>query len=127
MTLGVLQFELIIHDATSIKDKRRVVNSLKDRLHREHQVSVAEVGNPDSMASAILAVAVVARDGARVGTVLDAVSAKVRAVGGAEVAGMSRRIVPEGDIPDLEPALPPDTASIDAEMLRRAAETGDEL
>ena len=32
MTVGVLQLELSIPDAMSLKDKRRVVKSLKDRI-----------------------------------------------------------------------------------------------
>ena len=43
MVVGILQIEVSIDGSTSLKDKRRVVSSLKDRLHREHQVSVAEV------------------------------------------------------------------------------------
>ena len=43
MKIAVLQFDLSIHDAESLKDKRRIVQSLKDRLHRDHLVSIAEV------------------------------------------------------------------------------------
>ena len=125
MILGVLQFELLIHDARSIKDKRRVVNSLKDRLHREHLVSVAETGDSDAMSSAVLSVAVVARDGARGGSVLDAICAKVRAVPDAEVAGMTRNLIHEGVIPDLQPEPGPDTRAIDAEMLRHIVDAGE--
>ena len=32
MTVGVLQLELSIGDAMSLKDKRRIVKSLKDRI-----------------------------------------------------------------------------------------------
>lgn len=45
MHIGILQFELIIDHAQSLKDKRRVVRSIKDRLHREHLVGIAEVGS----------------------------------------------------------------------------------
>ena len=54
MVVGVLQVKLTIDWASSLKDKRRVVSSLKDRLHREHQVSVAEVGSLDSHRVAVL-------------------------------------------------------------------------
>ena len=47
MIVGILQVELTIDHARSLKDKRRVVSSLKDRLHREQQVSVAEVDAHD--------------------------------------------------------------------------------
>lgn len=42
--------------AKSLKDKRRVVSSIKDRLHREHQVSVAEVDALDNWRVAVLGV-----------------------------------------------------------------------
>lgn len=59
MVIGVLQVELHIGDATSLKDKRRVVQSLRDRLHREHLVAVAEVDRQDTHQIAVLGMAVV--------------------------------------------------------------------
>lgn len=56
MIVGILQIELTIDGAESLKDKRRVVASLKDRLHREHQVSVAEVGSLDDRCRAVLGI-----------------------------------------------------------------------
>src|SRR3712207_9257289 len=47
MTVGVLQLELSVPDAFSLKDKRRVVKSLKDRIAHGHNVSIAEVGALD--------------------------------------------------------------------------------
>ena len=54
MIVGILQFELLIHHAESLKDKRRVVHSVKDKLHREHQVSVAEVAHQENMRVAVI-------------------------------------------------------------------------
>jgi uncharacterized protein len=48
MFIAILQFQLLIDGAMGLKDKRRVVKSLKDRLAREHHVSVAEVGSQDT-------------------------------------------------------------------------------
>ncbi len=56
MVVGILQIELTIDDAQSLKDKRRVVKSLKDRLHREHLVSVAEVDSLDDCRTAVLGI-----------------------------------------------------------------------
>jgi uncharacterized protein YlxP (DUF503 family) len=50
MTIGVLQLELRIGDAMSLKDKRRVIKSLKDRIAHGHNVSIAEVGPWTSIA-----------------------------------------------------------------------------
>ncbi|MBX3363799.1 MAG: DUF503 domain-containing protein [Phycisphaeraceae bacterium] len=128
MIVGLLQFELLLHDAESLKDKRRVVRSLKDRLHREHMVSVAEVGSADAIGSAVLAVALVGNDGRHIGSVLDAISAKVRGQLDAEVGAMRRQLIHGSQIADLDPADEPDRASIDEEMRRHslhdAAEEG---
>jgi uncharacterized protein len=66
MTVGVLQLELTITDAMSLKDKRRVVLSLKDRIAHGHNVSIAEVGALDEHRRAILGMAMVANDKAYV-------------------------------------------------------------
>jgi uncharacterized protein len=62
MTIGVLQLELSIGDAMSLKDKRRVVLSLKDRISNSHNVSIAEVGALDEHRRSILGIAMVAND-----------------------------------------------------------------
>ena len=62
MVIGVLQLELSIGDAMSLKDKRRVVKSLKDRIAHGHNVSIAEVGALDQHRRAILGLAMVSND-----------------------------------------------------------------
>ena len=62
MTVGVLQIELAVPDAMSLKDKRRVVKSLKDRIAHGHNVSIAEVAALDEHRRAILGVAMVSND-----------------------------------------------------------------
>ena len=62
MHIGVLQLELSIADAMSLKDKRRVVLSLKDRIRNGHNVSIAEVGALDEHRRSILGVAMVSND-----------------------------------------------------------------
>ena len=62
MHIGVLQLELSIADAMSLKDKRRIVLSLKDRIGHGNNVSIAEVGALDEHRRSILGVAIVAND-----------------------------------------------------------------
>jgi hypothetical protein len=62
MTIGVLEAHLAIYEAVSLKDRRRVIKSLKDRLRRRFNVSVAEVGDVENRKSADLAVAMVGND-----------------------------------------------------------------
>ena len=42
MVVGVSSFELHLPSSRSLKDKRRVVKSLVDRIHQRYRVSVAE-------------------------------------------------------------------------------------
>jgi uncharacterized protein YlxP (DUF503 family) len=47
MPVGLLTLELHIPDAQSLKDKRQVLRSLKDKLRREFNVAVAELDHQD--------------------------------------------------------------------------------
>lgn len=108
MFIGAMQFELLVHGATSLKDKRSVVRSVKDRLHREHQVSVAEVGAHDALARAVLGLSVVARDPARCNEVMDACTAKLRGLTDGELGLCRRRVAgaemidEDADAPNIE-------------------------
>lgn len=62
MTIGVLQLEIEIIDAMSLKDKRRVVKGLKDRIAHAHNVSIAEVGALDEHRRSIIGIAMVSND-----------------------------------------------------------------
>ena len=62
MTVGGLQIELSIPDAMSLKDKRRVILSIKDRIAHHHNVSIAEVGALDEHRRSIVAIAMVSND-----------------------------------------------------------------
>jgi uncharacterized protein len=62
MHIGVLQIEISIPDAMSLKDKRQVVKSLKDRIAHGHNVSIAEVGALDEHRRSIIGMAMVSND-----------------------------------------------------------------
>ena len=62
MVIGVLEVELSIEQATSLKDKRMALRSLKDRLRRSFNVSVAEVDDNDVWTHAVVGIAIVAND-----------------------------------------------------------------
>ena len=59
MFVGVLRLRLDIVGARSLKDKRRVVKSFKERVQARLKVSIAEVGGLDDPRRASLGVAVV--------------------------------------------------------------------
>lgn len=61
-TIGLVHLKLNVAQAMSLKDKRRVLKSFKDRLRNTHNVSVAEVEDQDSRRWSVLAVAMVGSD-----------------------------------------------------------------
>jgi len=58
--VGLLQVEILIAGSTSLKEKRMVLKSVKDRLRKKFDASIAEVGFQDKWQRSALAVAVVA-------------------------------------------------------------------
>ena len=63
MVIGTLRTDLLIRESGSLKDRRRIVNSLKDRIRARFNVSVADVGDQNLRQRAVLVVAVVSNDG----------------------------------------------------------------
>jgi uncharacterized protein YlxP (DUF503 family) len=62
MIVGILSLQVSVFEAMTLKDKRRVIRSLKDRIHNKFNVSIAEVGHNDSIRTAVLGVALVANE-----------------------------------------------------------------
>ena len=62
MYLGILRVEFRLHGNESIKGKRRVANSLKQKIRNKFNVAVAETGNEESMNYLSLSVVSVSND-----------------------------------------------------------------
>lgn len=56
MVIGVLTVEYALHGNDSLKGKRRVANSVKQKTRNTFNVSIAEVGTEDSLSRLRLAV-----------------------------------------------------------------------
>jgi uncharacterized protein YlxP (DUF503 family) len=78
MYTGILRLEVTIPDAMTLKDKRRAVKSVKDRISHRFNVSVAEVDALDLLRSAVIGVAMVSNDQSHVNGALDQVVNYVR-------------------------------------------------
>jgi len=66
MVVGIVRFELHLPAARSLKDKRQVVRSMKERLRERLRASVAEVEHQDLWQRAAIGIAVVSADGGQV-------------------------------------------------------------
>ena len=73
MRTGVLRVSLVVPDARTLKEKRRVVKSLKDRLRNTFNISAAEVDAQDIPTRAVLGISLTGTDSAFVQSVLDKV------------------------------------------------------
>jgi uncharacterized protein YlxP (DUF503 family) len=78
MTVGSLRVRLLIREARSLKDKRQVLQSIKDRLRTGFNVAVAEVEAQDHRQLAVLGVATVAAEAGQVRTTLEQVLSALR-------------------------------------------------
>jgi uncharacterized protein YlxP (DUF503 family) len=62
MVVGTLRVRFLLREARSLKDKRQVVQSIKDRLRQSFNVSVAEVEEQDNRQMAVLGLAMVCNE-----------------------------------------------------------------
>lgn len=93
MIVGVMQVEIAIDWSQSLKDKRRVVKSLRDTLHRHHMVSVSEVEDHEILNRATLGIAIVGVSGGAIGATLDRVLERIRSAQDCELTHTSRQLL----------------------------------
>ncbi|MBS3764176.1 MAG: DUF503 domain-containing protein [Candidatus Brocadiia bacterium] len=89
MVVGILDIKLALRQCRSLKNKRRILNSLKDRLCNKHNVSVSEVDKQDFCQTAHVAVAQVSSDARYVRGSLEKVVKMVRKFRGAQLTDYS--------------------------------------
>ena len=71
MLVSVALFEIHIPYAQSLKEKRMVVKSLRDRIRNKFAVSVAEVALQELHQRARLGIAIVTSEGGNAGAILE--------------------------------------------------------
>jgi uncharacterized protein len=62
MPVGMLTLELHIPDAQSLKDKRQVLRSLKDKLRRDFNVAVAELEHHDTWQRSVVGIVTISNE-----------------------------------------------------------------
>jgi uncharacterized protein YlxP (DUF503 family) len=60
--IGTARVEFVIPESNSLKSRRRVVKSVKDKIRSRFNVSVADVGDQNLWQRVVIGVAVVASD-----------------------------------------------------------------
>ncbi len=99
IVVGLLRVVLHVPGSRSLKDRRRVVSSLKDRLVARHKASVAEVGHLEAHDRAVLAVTVVGNDARLVQSRLDHLRQDIVSVADAIVVDAQARTWTVGSEP----------------------------
>lgn len=85
MIIGVLHLEFHLHGNDSLKGKRKVSSSLKQKLRNKFNVAVAEVADQDVQDRLRLAVVTVANETARVESRLAKALAMIEAISPVEL------------------------------------------
>jgi len=60
--VGILQFTVMIRGAHSLKEKRSVVRSIKDRFRHHYNISISEVDAHEIYNQAVLGIAMMGND-----------------------------------------------------------------
>lgn len=92
----MLRVRISIPASRSLKDKRRVVLSFKDRLAARLKVSVAEVGDLDHPGLSTLGIAVVANAAAQCDRVLEEAAHAASTLSNAVLVDRATEIIPIG-------------------------------
>ncbi|MCL4524189.1 MAG: DUF503 domain-containing protein, partial [Acidobacteria bacterium] len=85
MPIGLLTLEIHIPDARSLKDKRQVLRSLKDRLRGQFNVAVAELEHQDVWQRALVGVVSLSNDEQHLRESLDHVAAEAERILGRDL------------------------------------------
>lgn len=83
--IGLMTLDLFIPMANSLKSKRAVTKSLKDRIHAKFNASVAEVGLLDKWQKCVYGICVIGNERKYVDSCLQKILSLVESSGGVEV------------------------------------------
>ncbi len=86
-TIGVLTLDLHIEHSHSLKDKRQVIRSLKDRLRSKFNVATAEIDHQDSWQRAVVGVVTLSGDRLRAEQTLQLAEREAANILGANLVG----------------------------------------
>jgi uncharacterized protein YlxP (DUF503 family) len=89
VVVGVITWDLHLEGCHSLKEKRHVLKSLKDRLHNRFNVSAAETAHNDLWQRAELTACVVSNDRTHAERVLREADRLVEAADGARIVDTS--------------------------------------
>lgn len=93
MLIGSLRVTLSIRNACSLKEKRQVLKSLKDRLRNKFNVAVAEIDRQDVWQTAVVGIVTVSNDTKFIESVLSQIINFLRAERAADLVSYEQEIL----------------------------------
>jgi len=93
MPVGLLTLEIFIPDARSLKDKRQVLRSLKDRLRRQFNIAIAELDGQDTWQRAVVGVVSISADTRHLEDALEKVANESERLLGRDLVGSAIEVL----------------------------------
>ena len=93
MIVGLIEVELYIKEAITLKDKRAVVKSLVEKTKAKFNVSVAQVGFLENRQRATLGMAFVSNEVGHVNSVLDKLESFLEQKSQADIISIRREVI----------------------------------
>lgn len=93
MIIGTLTVELFIFGSRTLKDKRRVLKSILDRVKSKFNVSIAEIDGHDRWQRSVLGIACVSNQVTHAQSVLSNVEKFISLQGDAEIVSLHTEII----------------------------------
>lgn len=78
MYLGAMRVRMIVRESHSLKDKRQVLNSIKDKLKNNFNVSVAEVDEQENRQMIVLGIGMIGNESQHVRNGLEKIAQALR-------------------------------------------------
>ncbi|GAB6162642.1 DUF503 domain-containing protein [Desulfothermus naphthae] len=71
MQIGCVRVEFYLHGVFSLKEKRNIANSIKQKLKNKFNISIAEIESQDSLNRLVFGIAIVSNSGKIIQKVAD--------------------------------------------------------
>lgn len=85
MQIGLLQVKLFLPGIQSLKSKRRIIKSIKDRVRNHNNISISEIDYQDVWQESLLGVVTIGTDQKRVSQVLASVIKQIESTPNSEI------------------------------------------
>lgn len=93
MPVGLLTLEIYIPDARSLKDKRQVLRSLKDRLRHQFNIAIAELDHQETWQRALVGVVTISSDTRHLEDALEKVANESERLLGRDLVGSAIEVL----------------------------------